>query len=152
MGVTFPTVAKAVSSLLEARLLEEFDDDMTGPGRPAKRLRLSKERSQVVGVTVDVESCEVASAGFDGVLRDTGRQSFATPRSYDELLAAITDRVRSLDLPDMPILCIGVSVVGLVDYRRQQIRLAANLPFLDGKSLAHDLGERLGVDCALVHD
>ena len=43
MGVTFPTVAKAVGSLLDGRLLEEFDDAMTGPGRPAKRLRLSRE-------------------------------------------------------------------------------------------------------------
>src|SRR4030095_5997465 len=48
MGVTFPTVAKAVGSLLDARLLEEFDDAMTGPGRPAKRLRLSRENSLVV--------------------------------------------------------------------------------------------------------
>lgn len=152
MGVTFPTVAKAVASLLEARLLEEFDDEMTGPGRPAKRLRLSKERSQVVGVTVDVESCEVASAGFDGVLRDTSRQSFPTPRSYEELLSAICERVKTLDGPDMPILCIGISVVGLVDYRQQQIRLAANLPFLDGKSLARDLHERVAVECVLVHD
>ena len=70
MGVTFPTVAKAVGSLVEARLLEEFDDVMTGPGRPAKRLRLSKEKSQVIGLTVDVLTCEVASAGFDGVVRE----------------------------------------------------------------------------------
>jgi N-acetylglucosamine repressor len=152
LGVTFPTVAKAVASLLEARLLEEFDDEMTGPGRPAKRLRLSKERSQVVGVTVDVEYCEVASAGFDGVLRDASCQSFATPRSYEELLDAIVERVQALDSDQVPILCVGVSVVGLVDYRRQQIRLAANLPFLDGQSLAQDLNEQLGVDCVLVHD
>ena len=50
--------------------LEEFDDAMTGPGRPAKRLRLSRENSLVVGVTVDVRSCEVAAAGFDGVVRE----------------------------------------------------------------------------------
>jgi N-acetylglucosamine repressor len=152
MGVTFPTVAKAVGSLIDARLLEEFDDAMTGPGRPAKRLRLSKEKSQVVGVTVDVQSCEVAAAGFDGVLRDDTRASFPTPGSYDELLAAIDQRAKALNRDGAPILCIGVSVVGLVDYRRQKIRLAANLPFLDGKMLGQDLSERLGADCVLVHD
>ena len=130
MGVTFPTVAKAVGSLLDARLLEEFDDAMTGPGRPAKRLRLSRENSLVVGVTVDVLSCEVAAAGFDGVIREGTQQSFPTPQSYEKLLAAIVERVKSLRSDDVPILCVGVSVVGLVDYRRQEIRLAANLPFL----------------------
>jgi N-acetylglucosamine repressor len=152
MGVTFPTVAKAVGSLVDARLLEEFDDVMSGPGRPAKRLRLSKEKSQVVGVTVDVRSCEVAAAGFDGVLRESTRQSFPTPRSYEELLNAIYKRVKSLHSDKMPILCIGVSVVGLVDYRKQEIRLAANLPFLDGKNLGRDLSRMVNADCALVHD
>lgn len=152
MGVTFPTVAKAVASLLDARLLEEFDDAMTGPGRPAKRLRLSRENSLVVGVTVDVLTCEVAAAGFDGVVREGTQQSLPTPQSYEKLLAAIVERVESLRTEGVPILCVGVSVVGLVDYRRQEIRLAANLPFLDGKKLGHDLGQRLGADCALVHD
>src|SRR5262245_12633930 len=152
MGVTFPTVAKAVGSLLEGRLLEEFDDAMTGPGRPAKRMRLSRENSLVVGVTVDVLTCEVAAAGFDGVIREGTQQSFPTPQSYEKLLATIVERVKSLCTDDVPILCVGVSVVGLVDYRRQEIRLAANLPFLAGKKLSQDLSERLGADCALVHD
>jgi N-acetylglucosamine repressor len=152
MGVTFPTVAKAVGSLVDARLLEEFDDVMTGPGRPAKRLRLSKENSQVVGVTVDVRRCEVAAAGFDGVLKEGTEQAFPTPRSYSELLDAIVERVTSLRSENVPILCIGISVVGLVDYRKQEIRLAANLPFLDGKKLGQDLNQKLGADCVLVHD
>ena len=152
MGVTFPTVGKAVGSLLDARLLEEFDDVMAGPGRPAKRLRLSRENSQVVGVTVDVLSCEVAAAGFDGVIREGTQKSFPTPQSYEKLLAAIVERVKSLHTDDVPILCVGVSVVGLVDYRRQEIRLAANLPFLDGRKLSQDLSEKLGANCALVHD
>jgi predicted NBD/HSP70 family sugar kinase len=152
MAVTFPTVAKAVGSLVDARLLEEFDDAMTGPGRPAKRLRLSRENSQVVGVTVDVRSCEVAAAGFDGVLRNGSSQSFPTPQSYGELVDAIVERVAALRSEKLPILCIGISVVGLVDYRNQEIKLAANLPFLDGKQLGRDLSEKLAADCVLVHD
>lgn len=152
LGVTFPTVAKAIGSLLDARLLEEFDSVMTGPGRPAKRLRLSRENSQIVGVTVDVRVCELAAAGFDGVVREDTKQSFATPQSYEGLLNAIVDRVKSLRSDEMPILCIGISVVGLVDYRRQEICLAANLQFLDGKKLGEDVGQLLDTECVLVHD
>ena len=152
MGVTFPTVAKAVGTLIDARLLEEFDDVVSGPGRPAKRLRLSKERAQVVGLTVDVSRCEIAAAGFDGVLREESRKSFTTPRSYETLLDAVVTRVKALELADMSILCVGISVVGLVDYRQQEVRMAASLPFLNGKQLGQDLGERLNVDCVLVHD
>ncbi len=152
MGVTFPTVAKAVGTLLDARLLEEFDDVVSGPGRPAKRLRLSKERAQVVGLTVDVRACEIAAAGFDGVVREGSRETFATPKSYDALLEAIVQRIKALDGDEMTILSVGISVVGLVDYRRQEIRLAASLPFLNRKQLGKDLSQRLGADCVLVHD
>jgi N-acetylglucosamine repressor len=85
-------------------------------------------------------------------LRDDTRQPFATPRTYEELLAAIAERVEAINIEHMPILCVGVSVVGLVDYRRQEIRLAASLPFLDGKSLGQDLSQRLAAECVLVHD
>jgi len=52
IGITFPTVNKAVSSLLESKLLEEMKDSSSGPGRPAKRLRLACEDSQVIGGNV----------------------------------------------------------------------------------------------------
>lgn len=152
MGVTFPTVAKAVGTLIDARLLEEFDDVVSGPGRPAKRLRLSKERAQVVGVTVDVKFCQIAAAGFDGILREDSRQTFPTPKSYDELLDTLAERIKLLDEDGMSILSVGISVVGLVDYRQQAIRLAASLPFLNGKQLGCDLAQRIGAECVLVHD
>jgi N-acetylglucosamine repressor len=125
---------------------------VTGPGRPAKRLRLSKERAQIVGLTIDVDACEIASAGFDGVLREKSRQSFTTPRTYDELLDVITERILAIGGARVPILCIGVSVVGLVDYSKQEVRLAASLPFLNGKRLGHDMSRKVKTDCVLVHD
>lgn len=152
MGVTFPTVAKAVGTLIDARLLEEFDDIVTGPGRPAKRLRLSKERAQVVGLTIDVRECEIAAAGFDGVLREDSKESFPTPGSYQDLLDTIVCKIKALDCSEMSILSVGISVVGLVDYRRQEVRLAASLPFLNRKQLGRDLSQRIGADCVLVHD
>jgi predicted NBD/HSP70 family sugar kinase len=152
MGVTFPTVAKAVGSLIDARLLEEFDDVVSGPGRPAKRLRLSKERAQIVGLTIDVQSCEIAAAGFDGVLRDGTNETFSTPSSYEELLDTMSEKIASLDGEGGSILAVGISVVGLVDYRRQEIRLSASLPFLNHKQLGCDLSRRVGVNCVLVHD
>ena len=76
----FPLLPRRWDRCSTPGCLEEFDDVMTGPGRPAKRLRLSREKSQVVGVTVDVRTCEVAAAGFDGVVREDTKQSFPTPQ------------------------------------------------------------------------
>jgi predicted NBD/HSP70 family sugar kinase len=152
LGVTFPTVAKAVGNLVEARLIEEFDDVAARPGRPAKRLRLSREQAQVVGLSVDANQCEIAAAGFDGVVRESTRESFLTPTTYEKLLTTLAERINVHNADNATVLAIGVSVAGLVDYRQQQIRLAARLPFLNGKRLGHDLGQRVGVECVLVRD
>ena len=47
-------------------------------------------------------SCEVAAAGFDGVIREGTEQTFATPQNYEKLLAAIQrhgKRVFGVDIP-----------------------------------------------------
>ena len=94
----------------------------------------------------------MAAAGFDGVLREDTKQPFATPRSYDELLDAIVERVEVAQQR------ADADPVHRHQRRRarrlspQEIRLAANLPFLDGKKLGQDLSQRLDADCVLVHD
>jgi len=153
IGITFPTVNKAVSSLLESKLLEEIEDSPSGPGRPAKRLRLASEDSQVIGVTLSDTECVVASAGLDGVIADGCSQSFPTPASYDSLLVSITGLVKELMLrDDKATLCLGVSIPGIIDYPEQRAVLSANLPLLNGKFIGRDLQALLGVECLILRD
>jgi predicted NBD/HSP70 family sugar kinase len=152
LGVTFPTVAKAVGNLVDARLIEEFDDIAARPGRPAKRLRLAREQAQVIGLSVDGNQCEIAAAGFDGVVRESTREVFTTPASYEEMLTTLAERIKAHSVESATVLAIGVSLAGLVDYRQQQARLSARLPFLSGKRLGHDLAQLVGIECVLVRD
>jgi N-acetylglucosamine repressor len=153
IGVTFPTVAKAVASLLDAQLLEEFDDSPSGPGRPAKRLRLASESSQVIGVSIDEETSSIVAAGFDGGMILETREEFATPRDYDELLAELKSRIGALVERDgVAIQGVGLSVPGLVDYRRQRVRFSANIPMLNERPLPDQIRKLTGVECLMVHD
>lgn len=152
IGVTFATVAKAVSSLLDARLLEEFDEPRVGRGRPAKRLRLSVEESQVIGVTIEGEETVVTAAGLDGKPRGDAR-TLRTPTSYEGLIWQLQETVRELDGEAGPqTLGIGVSVAAQVDERAGAVAVAANMPFLTGKPLQADLNEALGLPCSIVRD
>ena len=153
IGVTFPTVNKAVSSLLDSKLLEEVEVSPSGPGRPAKRLRLASEDSQVIGVTLSDSVCVVAAAGLDGVIAEGCTRSFETPASYDSLLVKITGFSRELmQNEEKTTLCFGVSVPGIVDYQEQQAILSANLPIVNGKRIGSDLQGLLGVECLILRD
>ncbi len=153
IGVTFPTTAKAVASLIESKLLEEFEEVQTGPGRPAKRLRLAKENSQVVSITIDSRTCRIVAAGLDGVLRQETLRSFKTPNTYKLLLEAIDNGIRPLLKSDgITTLGLGVTVPGLMDSQRQKVLFSANVPMVNNMPLAQDLGEISGIQCEITHD
>ncbi|MEN1680918.1 MAG: ROK family protein [Planctomycetota bacterium] len=152
IGVTFATVAKAVSSLLQAQLLEEFDELTVGRGRPAKRLRLAVDESQVIGVAIEVDEVLVAAAGLDGEPRTTA-EVLSTPSTYPELVNAIRQAVESLSTHEHPkTLGIGVSVAAQIDESAGRVAVAANLPYLSGKPLQADLSEALGIPCSIIRD
>lgn len=153
IGITFPTVNKAVSSLLASKLLEEYEDMPSGPGRPAKRLRLASEDTQVIGVTLSDSVCVVAAAGLDGAVSEECTRSFPTPSTYDALLLNIVSHVKKFMVPGgKTTLGLGVSVPGIVDYEKQSAVLSANLPLVNGKRIGADLQDLLGVECLILRD
>jgi N-acetylglucosamine repressor len=153
IGVTFPTAAKAVASLLESRLLEEYEEAGIGRGRPAKRLRLASETAQVIGVALDADQCSIAAAGFDGVKRPDTTSHFPTPTTYEGLLAELVERITQLtQKKNVTTHGIGLSLPGLIDYGKQQVLFSANLGFLNGRPLGVDLSVAAKAPVVMVRD
>lgn len=153
MGVTPPTVSKAVAALLRSGLLEEFDAPENGRGRPAKLLRLANQSAQVLGLVIDAADCQLVAAGLDGELKRTTRVRFATPASYEQLVDDVAEHVRRLaGRTGLKTLGLGISMPGLIDHRHQRGLLSPNVPLTNGRSPAADLGQRLGLDTVLVQE
>ena len=153
LGVTAPTVSKAVSSLLRGRLLEEFDSKQEGVGRPARQLRLATETAQVIGLVIDAHECHLVSAGLDGRILPESVCRFKTPRAYPALIEKVAQAVERIRATrSVTTLGLGISMPGLIDYRHQKGILSPNVPITNGQSPARDLTERLGVDCVMLQE
>src|SRR5262245_56767308 len=151
-GLSAPTVSKAVASLLKAGLLEESDAVELARGRPAPKLRLATTSAQVLGIAIDAGHCEVVSAGLDGALHDD-TLSVPTPATYLKLLTALESAARRvMAKSDVRTLGLGVSLPGLVDYRKGCGVLSPNVPMTNGHSPARDLARRLGLECTLLQE
>lgn len=153
-GITAPTASKAVDSLLRAGWLEE-DPRAPGParGRPARRVQLSTERVQVLGVVIDAVQCRVVTAGLNGVLSDADTAEFATPDTYEALLEAIVERAERLIAREgVTTFGIGISMPGLIDSREQRGILSPNVPMTNGRSPGADLRARLNVPCVQLQE
>ncbi|MDY3553964.1 ROK family transcriptional regulator [Gemmata sp. JC717] len=151
-GLSAPTVSKAVASLIKAGLLEETVATELARGRPAPKLRLATTSAQVLGVTIDVVHCEVVSAGLDGALRDDAI-TVPTPATYPELLDALEGAAKTLMArPGVATLGLGVSLPGLVDYRKGCGVLSPNVAITDNHCPAADLTERLGIECTVLQE
>ena len=153
LGVTAPTVHKAVASLLEAGLVEEVGYDTTkNLGRPGMVYRVASKSVQVLGVALDVRQTTIISAGLDGAIDESCVQRFDTPRTYAKLVDAIESRIRSFVDRDVQTIGIGISTPGELDVANQRILLSPNLHITDGQSLSADLRKRTGIDAIMYHE
>lgn len=155
-GMAAPTITKAVDSLLERGMLEEYSDSSTAPrkaGRPVRLLRLAATRSTVLGIVIDATQCTVVAAGIDGRHRDAQTVRFTTPTTYRNLIARLVRVCRTIirTLDGEP-LGIGVSVPGLVDSAVAKVIFSPNLHILDGQSPSSDLERHLGIPCRVVQE
>lgn len=151
MGLSAPTVSKVAAVLLEAGFLEEFDAPELHVGRPPKKLRLARERSQVLGIVIATRRSWVISTGLDGALDADRMRKIRTPETYDELISILTEEAKRLmDRPGVETLGAGICVPGLVDLASHVSVLATSVPMIVGRSPAGDLAERLGVPCATL--
>lgn len=153
MSITAPTVSKAVASLLKSGLLEEYDAEEAGRGRPAKKLRLASENSCVLGIVLDVQNCSASVAALDGEMRADREVRFATPDTYEKLLDAVCASAKPwLADESLRLLGVGISIPGLVDYRRMRGLFSPNLHLTDGKAVAADVSRRLGVPAVMLQE
>lgn len=143
-GVSAPTMSKLLVDLLAAGMVEEFDRDPCGKGRPSKFYRLAETRINILGVVIDISECRIVAAGLDGKVDFEEVRYFPTVHSdYEAFLDSICNQVNSyLANGDIKYAGIGVSVPGLIDCDGI-IEMAPNLHLLDGKSLEGDLTARL---------
>lgn len=153
LGLSAPTVSKAVAALLVQGLLEETAAPDAARGRPAKKLRLASRNSQVLGVVVDASFCELVTAGLDGRLHDEHTYTFPTPTTYDALLQQVLRGAQQLmSRRNVETLGIGLSLPGLIDYRSQKITLSPNLPCTNEHSLSSDLTATLQLPCVVLQE
>ena len=153
MSVTAPTVSKAVATLLQSGLLEEFDAPENGRGRPAKQLRLATKTAQVIGVVLDARECRLVTAGLDGRLDRTSDTRFPTPSTYDRLIDAVAEQIETLRQRNgVRSLGLGISMPGLIDSRDQTGLLSPNVPITNGRAPAVDLGHRFGLPAVLLQE
>jgi predicted NBD/HSP70 family sugar kinase len=153
LNVTAPTVSKAVASLMQGNLVEEFEYKNNAIGRPAKRLRLATKTAQVLGLVLDATECRLVSAGIDGEVHPDSLLRFETPQTYDELISAVIERVQQFMIrAEITTLGLGISIPGLLDYREQRGLLSPNLPITNGQSPAQDLRDVLGIECVMLQE
>lgn len=154
IGISPPTVSKAVANLLEAGFLEEVGTaPVNGAGRPGRIYRLGTGAVQVLGAVIDVRRCCVLCSGLDGKINRDHVLEFPTPSTYQKLIEALADRAQRLMQNNaVTTLGLGISTPGEIDTLQQRILLSPNLHMTDGCSPRDDLHHRLGIETVLIHD
>lgn len=154
VGLSAPTVSKAIANLLDAGYVEEFGiAPANGAGRPGRLYRLSQSSVQVLGTVIDIRRCCVLAANLDGAIIPESIHEFPTPSNYKELINELAGRARQLmSRRNTTTLGMGISTPGEIDFQNQKVLLSPNLHMTDGQSPGHDLQHRLGIEAVMYHE
>lgn len=154
-GISKPTVSLALQSLLEAGLVRESRSAPQGPHYGAVYFESVPEAALVLGLDLGARFLRGAICDLTGAVR--ARQDLELRSAdVDEALTAAAGLRDSLvetsnldgDLIDGAV----VGVPGVVEAGTGKLSLAANVEGLEGRALADDLGERLGLHVSLEND
>ena len=154
-GISKPTVSLALQTLLEAGLVRQAAEGPPGPSYGALYFEPVAEAALVLGVDLGARFLRGAVSDLSGAVR-ARHDVELVGADAESALAAIVDLRDALagaaglapELIDQAV----VGVPGVVEERTGAVRLATNVPGLDGRRYGAELEERLGVRVRVEND
>lgn len=154
-GISKPTVSLALRTLLEAGLVREAADGPPGPTYGALYFEPVAEAALVLGVDLGARFLRGAVSDLSGAVRARHDVELAGADAESALAAIVELRdalSRAAGLATGLIDQVVVGVPGVVEELTGAIRLATNVPGLDGRRYGPELEERLGARVTVEND
>jgi predicted NBD/HSP70 family sugar kinase len=155
VGISKPTVSLALRSLLDARLVREVDGAASRGRYGATLFESVPEARLVLGLDMGARFLRGAICDLHGDVR--ARQDVETAGAdaialLDAALELRGQLVAASELPADSIDGAVIGVPGVVDPATGAVRLAENIPGLEGLKVGDELEQRLRVDVSVQND
>jgi predicted NBD/HSP70 family sugar kinase len=154
-GISKPTVSLALQSLLGAGLVREAAAGPAGPSYGAVYFEPVAEAALVLGIDLGARFLRGALSDLTGAVRARQDVELAEHDASTalEAIGELRDSlVRTSGLATELIENVVVGIPGVVEQRDGTVRLATNIPGLDGRRYGGELEERLGVEVTVEND
>ena len=155
VGISKPTVSLALRSLLEAKLVRELDGDDHRGRYGATLFESVPEARLVLGLDMGARFLRGAICDLHGDIRARQDVETAGADAVELLDAAAELRQQLTEASELPADSLDGAVIGVpgvVDPAGGAIRLAANIPGLEGLEIGRELEGRLGIAVSVQND
>ncbi len=155
VGISKPTVSLALRSLLEAKLVRELDGEDHRGRYGATLFEAVPEARLVLGLDMGARFLRGAICDLHGDIRARQDVEIAGADALELLDAAAELRQQLIEASELPADSLDGAVIGVpgvVDPAGGAIRLAANIPGLEGLEIGRELERRLGVTVSVQND
>ena len=154
-GISKPTVSLALRALLAAGLVREAPRGPSGPTYGATYFEPVAEASLVLGIDLGARFLRGAVSDLGGTLRarqDVELDGGDADSALDAIAGLRDSLARTAGLSAELVDEVVVGIPGVIEPRSGTVRLASNIPRLDGRRYGAELEERLGTRVVLEND
>lgn len=148
-GISKPAVTRGIADLIETGLVMETGRGQatTGGGPRPTLLHLNPQAAAALGCTIEVGRVVTVLAGFDGNFEARRERDFDPEAQPSEVVALATELLRETlaeNLPERPLLGLGVGLPGIVDEEGRVI-VIPHMQGWRGVGLAEQLEAEFGI-------
>jgi predicted NBD/HSP70 family sugar kinase len=155
VGISKPTVSLALRSLLDAKLVREADGAAHRARYGATLFESVPEARLVVGLDLGARFLRGAICDLGGEVRarqDVETSGVDAPALLDATVELRDQLVAASELPSEAIDSVVIGLPGVVDPSSGTVRLAGNVPGLEGLNVGRELEARLGLRVEVEND
>src|SRR4051794_17693393 len=155
VGISKPTVSLALQSLLDAGLVRETERAPGRPGYGAVYFEPVAEAAVVLGLDLGAHFLRGAICDLRGGIRarqDVELAGADAATALDAVAALRSSLVDASGLDSELLDGVVMGVPGVIEADTGRIGLATNVPGIEGRPFAVDLGDRLGLPVRLDND
>ncbi|WP_460343092.1 ROK family protein [Actinoallomurus acanthiterrae] len=155
-GLARSTVSQQVDALIDRGLVEETESNQSVRGRPPRALAISPRAGIIAVADVDVAATQLAIADLSGTVVAREIVNLPVEGGPEELLAAVTARLRSMltehGHDSVPVRHVVAGLPAPVDFHRGCAVRPPIMPGWDGYPVGDHLRQQFGAPVTVDND
>jgi len=150
LNITFPTVSRIITKLLEKKYVIEAGLGKSSGGKKPTILKFNKDRSYVIGIGVDINFIDLMLADLSGESKKNIFKRFEKEKNPNLMIDTIINYINKIieisEIKKEKVEAVTIGIPAMVEINTGEVKICPTIPEWEGKNLSRILSRETGIN------